>query len=290
VELPARFEANRIFVDVAIPGGDTLRLFTDTGGGLFIYGHAVDRINLGDSEDVGLRDIAIDGNFPEPLGSPNLKIPVFRPEARRYNLVGDGVLGQAWFADRTWTFDYPRQKLLMHLGTHKPVVGNHEVRLGFRTNSAVARRLAFPRISMSVAGDSLEMLFDTGASVKLTPHARGQLRAESTAVRSTSFVTSEILDRWCNRHPDWRVLPDADERVGGMRMVLVPEVQIAGFSVGPVWFTERPDANFHEYMSQWMDRQIDGAVGGNVLRYFAITVDYPRATAYFVKHQGPRSN
>jgi len=64
-------------------------------------------------------------------------------------------------------------------------------------------------------------------------------------------------------------------------MIEVPSIQVAGFTVGPVWCTRRADANFHKWMSQWMDRRIDGALGGSALRYFRITVDYPRAMAAF---------
>ena len=49
----------------------------------------------------------------------------------------------------------------------------------------------------------------------------------------------------------------------------------------PVWFTRRPDANFYEYLSRWMDQRVDGALGGSVFQYFAMVVDYPRARAYF---------
>ena len=82
------------------------------------------------------------------------------------------------------------------------------------------------------------------------------------------------------------MLADADETVRGMRMIEVPEVSIAGFRVGPVWFTERPDPNFHQYMSQWMDRRVDGALGGNALRFFRVTVDYPVAVAHFAPAAG----
>lgn len=49
-----------------------------------------------------------------------------------------------------------------------------------------------------------------------------------------------------------------------MSMIEVPTVLVAGYSAGPL-FTRRPDKNFHEFMSQWMDRKVDGALGG-VLR------------------------
>jgi hypothetical protein len=60
-------------------------------------------------------------------------------------------------------------------------------------------------------------------------------------------------------------------------------------SSGPVWFTRRPDPNFHQFMSQFMDRQVEGALGGSALKFFRVTVDYPRAVAVFeragLKHQ-----
>ena len=36
-------------------------------------------------------------------------------------------------------------------------------------------------------------------------------------------------------------------------------------------------------MSRFMDKTIEGALGGNVLRSFRLTVDYPGAAAYFEK-------
>jgi len=58
-------------------------------------------------------------------------------------------------------------------------------------------------------------------------------------------------------------------------------VEIAGSRIGPVWFTHRPDAAFHDMMSSMMDARVEGAIGGNVFRHFVMTVDYPGAAAYF---------
>lgn len=287
VELPARFEASRIFVDVAVRGGDTLHLYTDTGGGIFIYGHAADRVDWNDSAGVRLREIVLDKYFPEPLGAPDHQIPIFRPDDHPDLAFGDGILGQAWFADRIWTFDYPLHRLVMHAYATPLERGGETIQLGFRTDSAGARAISFPRMTVLVDGESLDMLFDTGATVRLAEEARQLLGRGAPAVQGTSFITSEVLSRWRARHPDWRVIPNADESVDGMAMILVPEVSIGGHAVGPVWFTERPDANFHEFMSRWMDRRVDGALGGNVFRFFRITVDYPSALARFARATGP---
>ncbi|AOH35153.1 hypothetical protein BGP89_01255 [Luteimonas sp. JM171] len=81
-------------------------------------------------------------------------------------------------------------------------------------------------------------------------------------------------------HPEWRVIQGAQAGTGS-DMIEVPEVEIAGFTVGPVWFTHRPDAAFHDMMSSMMDQRVEGAIGGNAFRHFVMTVDYPRAVAYF---------
>jgi len=66
-------------------------------------------------------------------------------------------------------------------------------------------------------------------------------------------------------------------------MIEVPALTVAGFTVGPVWFTARPDRAFTEYMSQWMDRRVVGALGGSALQYFRVTVDYPNRRATFAR-------
>jgi hypothetical protein len=84
------------------------------------------------------------------------------------------------------------------------------------------------------------------------------------------------------------VIADADVQVRGMRMIEVPEVLVGGHPVGPVWFTERANESFHDYMSRWMYRSIEGALGGSALRYFQVTLDYPAAVAHFVPGTGDR--
>jgi hypothetical protein len=64
-------------------------------------------------------------------------------------------------------------------------------------------------------------------------------------------------------------------------MIEVPHVTVAGFTVGPVWFAQKPDANFSGIMSPMMDKPVQGAFGGSGLRYFRIVLDYPKAMAWF---------
>src|SRR3546814_16943526 len=66
-----------------------------------------------------------------------------------------------------------------------------------------------------------------------------------------------------------------------MAMIQVPAIEIAGYRTGPAWFSARPDTAFHEYMAQWMDQPVDGALGGETFRGFRSTVDYRAETAVF---------
>jgi hypothetical protein len=38
-------------------------------------------------------------------------------------------------------------------------------------------------------------------------------------------------------------------------------------------------------MAQWMDRKLDGALGGSAFPSFRITIDYPNATATFEREE-----
>ncbi|EQD64859.1 hypothetical protein B1B_06571, partial [mine drainage metagenome] len=66
-------------------------------------------------------------------------------------------------------------------------------------------------------------------------------------------------------------------------MIEVLRLRIAGCTVGPVWFTERPDANFLRMMSSMTRGPVDGSLGGNALRGLRMTIDYPRALAWFTR-------
>ena len=65
----------------------------------------------------------------------------------------------------------------------------------------------------------------------------------------------------------------------GSAIMRVPTIDVGGRQIGPVWFTERPDRNFHDFMSRYMDQPIEGALGGSAWRYVTLVLDYPGAKA-----------
>ena len=292
VWLPARYEAHRFWVTPVTPRGDTLRLYTDTGGGTnMLFPSAVERLGLPtrsiSSPEGGTARVAA---LPPFRGAAAVPMPSVASPTGPWLLVreppgyiaGDGFLGRTWFAGRVWALDYPGRALGLVLGWDPDAVAReHRVPLGFRTDSAGRLTTHFPRVRVEVDDDSLDLLLDTGATVPLSGDAREELGG-GAAERGTSFIVRSVYEEWRRRHPDWRVIEGAD-RTGDVPMIRVPEVSVGGHTVGPVWFTVRPDVNFRRRMSRWMDRRIDGALGGSALRHFRVVLDYPRATAAFLR-------
>lgn len=294
-ELPSLFHEHMIFVTPTTTGGERLKFYTDTGGGLFMLRPVADRLGLsargrleksdeGEALMVPFPEFRADGWIP-PTRDGEIAAIAMDPAqhgefARR--MIGDGwsgLLGQRWFEDRIWTFDYPGRRLLLHETAPAAPAGAAIAPLHFQMRRG-KRSTAFPRIQAQVAGETLDLLFDTGAHGPLTPEAVAVMGGAAD-VRATSFITLSVLNRWRAAHPDWRYV-EKGERGSGAPLIEAPSLRIAGLDAGPVWFTGRADRNFTEWMSQWTDRPITGALGGNAMRRFRVTADYPAARATLV--------
>lgn len=289
VRLPTVYRSHRFWVEPVTTSGQRIRLYTDSGGGLFLLAGAAARLGVELSTEVRGTDTLRLATLPPFAAAAAIpapptrggRIPVFAPPDRAFGMFdADGMLGQEWFGGRVWTFDYPGQTLWLRAPGDVPAASaEHRVSLGFQTDSAGQRALNFPRIQVTIDGETLDLLFDTGATSPVSPAAIAVMGGPDS-VRATSFITTTIFERWRSRHPDWRVV-EGGERGTGEALIEVPAITVAGFTVGPVWFTRRPDRNFHQYMSRFMDRQVEGALGGSGLHYFKVTVDYPNGVAVF---------
>lgn len=295
--LPAEFIGHRIFVNPLFDDGASLALFTDTGGSMLIKPnvlHKATKIISKSTEESFLTSDEDRGEFQQAFfpafnaeawipgidGSPGLWFIVFEDTHGRLKDV-DGMIGQQWFADRVWTIDYLNQEF--HLGCTRDDFSNGQsCPLAFMTDEKGKRLVSFPRIQATVDGETIDFLFDTGATVFLSDKVYNIIGDGGPQIRGTSFITASVFERWKRNHPDWLTYDDADELLNES-MIQVPEVEIAGYKVGPVWFTRRADTSFHDYMSSFMDRKIDGAIGGSLFQYFSIVVDYPNAVAYFCR-------
>lgn len=129
------------------------------------------------------------------------------------------------------------------------------------------------RMPVTIGGNTYQMLLDTGASC--------------------TMLSQVVIDRLKAAHPRWKSLQGAfsDANMLGTPLetaaesLLVPQVDVAGASLRDVMVVSRPEGTFERWMSQMTDAPIVGSLGGNVLRNFAFTLDYPRARARFA-YQG----
>jgi hypothetical protein len=294
VTIPTQVVENMFYAHAVTNDGVELNFYTDSGGMALIWRRTVDQLHLTtikvhagdeDFEQVKLPAFLPGKGIPLPLGSDGKF--VVNSDEKSLAILGDdvsGMLGQNWFADRVWTWDYPGRKLLWRAEGDLPDVSTeHRIQLGFPAYQG-KRGTNFPRIQATIDGEVIDFLFDTGATTVLTDSAMKIIHDGHAAHRAASFINQSILDRWHTKHPDWKMVENADG-VSGSTMIEVPIVTVAGYQVGPVWFTARPDKQFDEWMSQWMDKKIHGALGGSIFQYFQITVDYPNAMAYFEKDQ-----
>ena len=281
IVLPIRMVEDRFFLETTTKAGTPISLYLDSAGGMYLTKTAASRLGLtirqdGESDVVTFPELS-DVRIPRPE-VPD--IPVFDPEEGD---EGDGMLGAPWFAGHAVTFDYPKRQLLLHGDGVLPDVGSeHRIPLAFQRNDDGKVISPYGRIQIQVSGETLDMLFDTGATVDLVPDAQTALGAAS-AQRATSFITESVFARWRAAHPEWRVLAPGDKTGNGAPMIEVPTIRVGGYDVGPVWFTWRPDKAFHEWMAQWMDKPTEGALGGSALKYFRVGADWVHGVVTFVR-------
>lgn len=292
--VPTEFVRDRIYVVVNAPDGTRLRFYADTGGGWnAISESVVDRLRLSRTGDVELEGaVRAVVDFPEFLRKASIPEPMSSESWLQGRLVvapqpalmgADGFLGSRWFAGRVWDIDYGSQSMRV---TPSPEASERlrPIALGFRADAKGGRIFNFPRVTIVVDHKAIEVLLDTGATAKLSHAAATALRSEPGTEIGTSYVIQSIFDAWRKAHPHWRVIENADTVTGrSFSMIEVPKVTIGDVVVGPVWFTQRRDADFLDFMSQMTDRQVQGAIGGSTLKYLRVVLDYPGSKAYVRK-------
>lgn len=300
--LPATLVQGRFFLETILSDGKPARLFTSTSGGMLATLEAGKRLGLA-LPNPNDRRAATPVAWASLVQDPRILAPALQPAAagtataassaadlplaaldgaQKVQLDGAVAwLGAPWFAHRHWTLDYLSGNIFINPpGTRLPEAEAHRIALGIASDAQGQRASAIPTLSISVAGETLRMALDTGASVMPTPAARSRLGAGAASVMGASFISASIAAAWRRKNPSWLWLAQAD-RFSKAAMIRVPTVAIAGQRTGPVWFTVLPDADLGPYLADWTDQPVVGAVGGSLLSAFRVTLDYPGGQAWF---------
>ncbi len=280
-EIKTSFENDRIFAKLRFNGVEAIMLL-DSGGntGLFpeyvfywkTEGSKVEKnylkfLNKGPFDNFP-KDVLTDNSIRLMSGQDEELVMIRK-------VVKDGLFGHAWFGNRLWQLSYSEKSLKLLNKIDSP--RGQKVPLFFKGIGYF-----YPRMSISVEDESLDVLFDTGGTSVLSEVAMNELNLKDAIVAS-SFIRESIFNKWQKKHPDWKVI-QAGDRFGNNDLIRVPLVVVAGKKIGPIWFAKRPNSAYDEMMSQYMDCKCAGAIGGNVLKYFDITLDYPNKAAWFYRN------
>ncbi|MCB0567490.1 MAG: hypothetical protein KDD01_24240 [Phaeodactylibacter sp.] len=281
-QIPVSFSNNLMVASFHANGGE-LNLLANTAGGTFVTNQAIidlgipEMIDEAGNQFVELDPILSGGNLPITGKKEALILPMGQG-----NLPAgtQGALGQTWFSSYSWTLDYLEQELHCNTPPLSPL-GAHTIPVKFRESATGHRISNLPVITMEVDGLAFSVILDTGAKLLPTPAACVALEDNTGNYLATSFITESFFEAWRSYHPEWQVIEQADSEMGNIKMIKVPEVTIAGHTVGPVWFCSRPDVEYTQHWSRFSGQPVEGAIGGNALQYFRLTLDYPNKLARF---------
>lgn len=287
--IPTRYVADRFFAAPVTLQGDTLMMLMDTGGGnVFVTKQALVRMGITPKfVQVAEGDSIWDGgkfptfktgaSIPAALGTPKGVLFGFGENLFK-ELGGSGMVGHNWFAGRVWVMDYPRHQVSYFETAPAPrPIGPHTIAMTLK--QPLTRD--DPRIQAIVAGDTVDMLLDTGATSVLSPEAVTIVGA-GPAVRASAFAAARLWDGWHQKHPDWRVITGGEANMHS-DLIGVPNMSIAGYDVGTVWFAKRPDRVYDGMMKALMDKPILASIGGTAFRQFKLTLDYVNQRVTFEK-------
>ncbi|GLU44386.1 hypothetical protein Musp01_20100 [Muricauda sp. NBRC 101325] len=233
-------------------------------------------------------DIVSDPNLPRPYPMRNFIVRTpFSPVKESFLMIPpmdgelkmvsekmpdmDAFLGQGFFMGKSWTFDYLKQEIWTNTPLNRNDESHPDVqRIGLKKNNQDAVIFGHPSMEIIVDGEPIDVLFDTGASFVLSDNGKKLLNTDLETMGG-SFIASSIFDEWKRKHPDWKIYTESDQN---RDIIEVPLVKVGSHEIGPVLFAKRKDEIWSESMVQSMDKIVKGAIGGSLLRYFKVTIDY----------------
>jgi len=294
IALPAELIEGRFFLKIPTIQGDTILGFCDTGGGYTaIYNSTVKKLGLepkvkvlefdGDTTKyIPAKEIFSDQNIPYPqipnyfkkhIDIPFLQAPddtkesIFFAKFVNYQIF----LGQFFFINNSWTFDYKTGKMSINTPILKDLVDENIQVLGFKKDRKGNKIFGHPSVKLEIDGKVIDFLFDTGATFLLSDSGKTKLGIDAKATGG-SFIAKSLFNEWHLKHPNWRIVEKGE--FTGADLIEVPEVKFGNLTAGPVWFAKRPDEAWSKGMIGSMDKVVKGAIGGSFLKYFKVIIDY----------------
>lgn len=280
--IASSFVGNAVFV---IPSGTqpSLKLRLDTGGYDLVSARAAQRAHLKE----GVAHLKGGDRRTYALPRPSALTSDALLQARAGALEGtfvepvDGTLSLGRFAAQPLTIDFPRKTVTVRKSTPRGDRVKMTVGLGPRASPQLVPT-AYALVPVTIGGERVLMLLDTGADVAIAAARRNRFD-DGAATRSLPLIAKALYTRLHARHPDWRVLAGAGrmaETKRAVTLLLVPEFRIGAHRGPPTWFAVRDDPATYGYLSSVFRTKVEGDLGGEAFRRWRITIDVARETLF----------
>lgn len=281
--LPGTVAGNVVILTPEDDAHRQLRILVDSGGYDLIESDAASRLGLARSEiELGgkSRETAA---FPAWL-APSLPAPiatrwlVARPGALHDGFAPaiDATFGPSWMLDHPITVDYPHQTIEAAVPPYGGAVVPLTVGVGRATIPSLPPA-ALATIDVSVAGETMTMLLDTGATARVRDAVR-RMMPDAQPVHQVCLIDAAVLEKWHRAHPAWAYAESAFDVAGDANgaaspAILVPDLWLGAQRALPAWFIARRDASTFAAVSKQMQKTVVGDLGGDALRRWRVTFD-----------------
>ncbi|MDB5069372.1 MAG: hypothetical protein JWM87_483 [Candidatus Eremiobacteraeota bacterium] len=281
--LPGTVAGNVVILTPEDESHRQIRILVDSGGYDLIESDAATRLGLSRTE------IELGGNKRETAAFPRWNPPspeapattrwlIARPGALHDGFAPaiDATFGPSWMLDHPIAVDYPHETIQSvsapYAGTPVPLT----VGVG-RASIPSLPPTALVTIDVTIAGEPLTLLLDTGATARVRDPVK-RLMPDKEPVHQVCLIEMQVLERWRRAHPAWTYAEAAfdvagDKEGAASPAILVPELRIANQLALPTWFIARRDASTFATVSKQMRRTVVGDLGGDALRRWRVTFD-----------------
>ena len=266
---PFVLDGNRVYaqVEFTMPGGKPrrARLFVDLGSPSMILSKELyEELNAGSNKTLDL----LLGDMDIPVESADVTSDGWFPFSIGGNRKVEGLLPAGLLQNYQVRFDYAGQTMTVaRPGTLQP----QGTAVPFQLNS----KTGLIAIEAKIDGQTYPITIDNGSGY--------------------TWIRQATAQQWFSRHPDWlrgtgavgpsnmRMADDGIETAGAL--VRMPEVRLGSLSVRQVGaLAIAPDDQGHDFIDWYSTKNavsVIGWLGGNVLRHFRITIDYPNNMSYW---------
>ena len=267
--VPFVLDGNRVYAEVKFttPEGKARKalVFVDLGSGSMILSKGLyAELGGGSNQTIGLRM----GKLTLAIESADIATDAWLPFSIGEDRQVEGLLPAGVLQKYQVRFDYSARTLTLAQPGTLRLQGTA---VPFRLNA----KTGLIAIDAEIGGQAYPITIDNGSGY--------------------SWIREATARQWLPQHPDWqrgigavgpsnmRMEDDGIETAGVL--LRIPEMKIGPLSVESVGaLAISPDNHGHDFMDWYSMKNavpVIGWLGGNVLRHFKITIDYPHRVSYW---------